>query len=68
MADTAGTPKIRRHLCTRCGICVLDCPVGALEMTSTGPVLMWPTLCGGCGLCEDVCPGGAIECDFVIVW
>lgn len=45
-------------LCTGCGDCVRDCPLGA-RMLKDGVATVVNLYCTGCGLCVDVCPEGA---------
>jgi ferredoxin len=52
-------PVVDLNLCTACGICVDECPSGALDLGDTS-VLARPEDCAECGACEDVCPNGAI--------
>ncbi|MBD3349425.1 MAG: DUF362 domain-containing protein [Candidatus Eisenbacteria bacterium] len=44
----------------RCGLCVRSCPVGAIEMTETGPVVDRKT-CVECLCCHEVCPHDAVR-------
>lgn len=45
--------------CTLCGMCIYECPVGAIKMTKAG-ALINKDLCRGCGLCADNCASEAI--------
>lgn len=45
-----------RALCAGCGICVKQCPQGALEQTEDGKVLYHPENCVQCDTCIHVCP------------
>lgn len=47
-----------RRLCMHCKVptCVSVCPVGALEKTSTGPVIYHEDRCIGCRYCMQACP------------
>ena len=62
-------PRIREELCSACGICVHDCPSGALGISAPkerGDILVYselsaPEKCSGCGICEKRCPINAIE-------
>ncbi|WP_417908597.1 Coenzyme F420 hydrogenase/dehydrogenase, beta subunit C-terminal domain [Candidatus Electronema sp. PJ] len=51
---------IKQELCTRCGICVGVCPVGALSLDEQ----CFPQLsgrCAACGLCAECCPGADVD-------
>ena len=62
-------PRIREELCSACGICVHDCPTGALSISlpkSRGDILVYselsvPEKCNGCGICAKRCPINALE-------
>jgi uncharacterized protein (DUF362 family)/NAD-dependent dihydropyrimidine dehydrogenase PreA subunit len=46
-----------------CGLCVRSCPVDAIEMTETGPVVDRKK-CVECLCCHEVCPEDAVEIRF----
>jgi ferredoxin len=50
--------KIIEEECTKCGICVENCPMDAIDLDSNPQIL--PT-CIWCTTCELVCPEGAID-------
>mgnify|MGYP000294713658 CR=1 FL=1 len=50
--------------CVGCGICVRDCPSGALEMIGKGPtaeIRYHVARCMFCSQCVESCPRGALE-------
>lgn len=54
-----GKPVVDDSICTACGICVDECPTGALDLGDIA-VLARPEDCSECGTCADVCPNEAI--------
>lgn len=57
---TLNKKVIEPGLCTRCGICVGGCPVGAIGLGDDNyPVLI--KRCTDCGLCVRSCPGGDVD-------
>lgn len=47
--------------CKKDGMCVIECPSGALEADADGgPVAADPAVCNACGHCVAVCPHGAL--------
>lgn len=53
-------PQVDVQICTMCGDCAKACTVHAMELDSTGRVLVEPTYCVNCGACAVACPEGAI--------
>jgi uncharacterized protein (DUF362 family)/Pyruvate/2-oxoacid:ferredoxin oxidoreductase delta subunit len=56
------TPKpvlARAHLCTRCAKCEVNCPVGAVDVQSSGPRFDH-SRCIRCYCCQELCPEQAI--------
>ena len=53
---------VNTEVCTRCGLCVADCPTGLLVMTDDGPVT-GKCGCINCGHCVAVCPTNALDSD-----
>lgn len=53
--------KANKDMCTRCGLCVADCPAGIIVMTDHGPRVPpeKESLCYRCEHCLAVCPAGA---------
>jgi ferredoxin len=54
--------KINRNKCTRCGLCVHNCPANSLDFSGSVPVFR--DNCIKCFVCEQMCPEKAIEGDF----
>lgn len=55
-------PWIRSEDCVACGVCIEECPVGAISMNGDGAVIDERT-CIRCGKCHDVCPQDAVRHD-----
>lgn len=53
-------PEIDLEKCTRCGICVIYCPEGVIEMSEEGPRIDYDN-CKGCLICVNECPLKAIK-------
>ncbi|MCP4650879.1 MAG: 4Fe-4S dicluster domain-containing protein [PVC group bacterium] len=53
--------KIDEEKCNGCGVCVPDCPEGALQVIDGKARLVGELLCDGLGACIGRCPEGAIE-------
>jgi len=47
--------------CIACQICIGECPVGAIELSSEGVALIDPEICVGCGKCLESCPVDAVQ-------
>ncbi len=54
-------PVFDPDLCDQCGICVTECPEGALEYPSEDVPKLIEDKCVGCAQCMAECPSGAIE-------
>jgi NAD-dependent dihydropyrimidine dehydrogenase PreA subunit len=52
---------INEDKCTGCGLCVPDCPEGALQIIDGKARLIGDLYCDGLGACLGRCPEGAIE-------
>jgi MinD superfamily P-loop ATPase len=61
-------PSINLSLCTRCNLCVSQCPENALVMADQGPSFIDPIICTYCGECESLCPTGAIRAPLLVTW
>ena len=54
-------PVIDRNVCTRCGLCFVECPDGAISLDAEGfPVIDYDH-CKGCMICRHLCPLDAID-------
>jgi hypothetical protein len=51
-------PDYDTAACVRCGICVRQCPAGAISLD---PLRIDTRKCIGCGQCLKACPAGAFE-------
>ena len=47
--------------CKKCGICISECPVGAIFKNKDGQTVINGSKCIGCGKCKNSCPNNAIE-------
>jgi nitroreductase/NAD-dependent dihydropyrimidine dehydrogenase PreA subunit len=52
---------VNQKECTKCGICVKECPTLVLSMSNKGPEAVAPQACLACGHCVAVCPTEAID-------
>lgn len=53
--------KIDDNKCTGCGLCVPDCPEGAIQIINGKARLISDLFCDGLGACIGGCPEGAID-------
>jgi NAD-dependent dihydropyrimidine dehydrogenase PreA subunit len=53
--------KIDETKCTGCGMCLPDCPEGALQIIDNKARLISDLFCDGLGACIGTCPEGAIS-------
>lgn len=53
--------QIDEDKCNGCGVCIPDCPEGALQMIDGKARLVSDLFCDGLGACIGTCPQGAIS-------
>ncbi len=53
--------NIDEEKCTGCGLCIPDCPEGALQIIEGKARLVSDLFCDGLGACIGTCPEGAIS-------
>lgn len=53
--------KIDPDKCDGCGLCIVDCPEGALQIVDGKARIVKESYCDGLGVCLGVCPLGAIS-------
>jgi Pyruvate/2-oxoacid:ferredoxin oxidoreductase delta subunit len=53
--------KIDEEKCTGCGLCIPNCPEGALQIIDNKARLVCDLFCDGLGACIGTCPEDAIE-------
>lgn len=51
--------RVDKNSCTGCGVCVEECPRGAISVREVAAVNA--DLCTECGLCVRACPNGSIS-------
>jgi len=61
LASPFGKVELDGSQCTGCGLCALDCPTGALTVSTSGEteayqLLFKHNLCLACAKCIEVCP------------
>lgn len=53
--------RIDEQLCNGCGLCVIPCAEGAIELVEGKARVVNEELCDGAGFCLGVCPTGALS-------
>jgi len=53
--------QINEKTCTGCGVCIPNCPEGAIQLIDGKAVLVSDLFCDGLGACIGRCPEGAIS-------
>jgi len=53
--------RIDEELCNGCGLCVVPCAEGAIELVDGKARVLNEELCDGAGFCLGVCPTGALS-------
>ena len=52
--------RILNDICSRCGLCVDECPMDAISVDADDIYEICPDACTDCGSCADICPASAI--------
>jgi ferredoxin len=55
-------PWVKEDDCVACGICIEECPAGAISMVEDHARIDMDE-CIRCGTCHEVCPEGAVRHD-----
>ena len=64
-----GRLEVDGSRCSGCGLCVTDCPTGALTLSSddeSSCILFRHDLCVACGRCADICPEKCLKMERVL--
>lgn len=56
-------PWVNQAMCNCCGVCVAECPVGAITMQDSGKALICEQECIRCAKCHEICPVNAVRHD-----
>ncbi len=52
---------LNEEKCTKCGMCIKECPSAVIEMGENGPEEINAKACLACGHCVAICPNEAID-------
>jgi ferredoxin len=61
--ETRNMPWVNEDMCVGCGVCVDDCPAGAITLKDDQKAIINEDECIRCGRCHDVCPKEAVRHD-----
>jgi ferredoxin len=56
-------PWVSEEMCVGCGLCVEECPVGAISLQENDIAAINDDECIRCGHCHEVCPEEAVRHD-----
>jgi len=56
-------PWVSEEMCVGCGLCVEECPVGAITLQQNDIAAINDDECIRCGRCHEVCPEEAVRHD-----
>jgi len=59
-------PVIDKKLCSKCGVCIENCPLDVLHQSKVDdyPEVRYPEECWHCNACKLDCPSGGIQLRF----
>ena len=52
---------VDKNICVACGVCIKNCPRGAITIYRGCYATVDTEKCVGCGLCAKACPAGCIH-------
>jgi len=61
--EAKNMPWVNEDLCVGCGVCVDDCPAGAITLKENQKAGINEDECIRCGRCHEVCPEQAVRHD-----